>query len=170
MPFLFPLELFPFPFPLVALNYFCSHGNPMEMGILIPMHSAPLVRGSSRGLSPCRRICLARTAKIHSVNNENGNVACGRRTHRSSCLSSRPLRSLIQCQRALPRLRPWPAAIARLSVVSSPSAAAALMQPCRRRSCIPARASPLRVHVHCLSGRSFVFALHANKSLTTMHH
>jgi len=49
------------------------------------------------------------------------------------------------------------------------AAAAALMQPYRRRSCIPARASLLHVHVHCLSRRSFVFALHANKSLTTTH-
>jgi len=28
-----------FPFPLVAQNYSNSHGNPMGMGIPIPMHT-----------------------------------------------------------------------------------------------------------------------------------
>jgi len=43
-----------------------------------------------------------------SAYNENGNVACRLGTHRSSRLSSRPCRSLIQCQRALPTARVRP--------------------------------------------------------------
>ena len=42
MLFPFPLELFQFPFPLLAQNYSNCHGNPMGMGIPIPMHTSTL--------------------------------------------------------------------------------------------------------------------------------
>ena len=57
MLFPFPLELFPLTFPLVAQNYSHSngtHGNPMGMGIPIPMHT------SNRDLMWCFQFCVHR--------------------------------------------------------------------------------------------------------------